>query len=112
MIHFIGKFNQNREISGASEGGDLILANIKSALKRVKTTRIRATRNAADKSMIRTVIRHFETALKEGNSELAKEKLQKVTKTIDKLASKGILHKNTAARKKSRLTRKLNKIAG
>ena len=87
------------------------LANIKSALKRVKTTRIRASRNAADKSIMRTAIRHFERALQEGNTEAAKEKLQKVIKVLDKLASKGVIHKNHAARKKSRLTRKLNKTA-
>lgn len=87
------------------------MANIKSALKRAKTTRIRAIANAADKSMMKTAIRHFETALEAGNLELAKEKLQKVTQVVDKLADKGILHKNTAARKKSRLTRKLNKVA-
>jgi small subunit ribosomal protein S20 len=95
-----------------SEGGDLTLANIKSALKRAKTTRIRTARNAADKSMMKTAVRHFETALGEGNTELANEKLQDIVKIVDKLASKGIIHKNTAARKKSRLTRKLNKVAG
>jgi len=88
------------------------LANIKSALKRVKTTRIHATRNAADKSIMRTAIRHFEKALQGGNTEETKEKLQEVVKIVDKLSSKGLLHKNCAARKKSRLTRKLNKTAG
>lgn len=87
------------------------MANIKSALKRVKTTRIRATQNAADKSIMRTAIRHFEKALQEGNTEEAKERLQKVIKVVDKLSSKGLIHKNYAARKKSRLTNKLNKTA-
>jgi len=87
------------------------LANIKSALKRAKTTRIRATRNAADKSIMRTAIRHFEKSLQGGNTEEAKEKLQEVVKVVDKLSSKGLIHKNQAARKKARLARKLNKTA-
>jgi len=87
------------------------LANIKSALKRASIARIRTTKNAAYKSMIKTAIRHFETALQAGQIEMAKEQLQKVTRIIDKLADKGVLHQNTAARKKSRLTRKLNKVA-
>jgi small subunit ribosomal protein S20 len=107
----MSKLYQNCEITIVSEGGDLTLANIKSALKRAKTTRIRTARNAVDKSMMKTAIRHFETALEEGSLELAKEKLNNVVKVVDKLASKGIIHKNTAARKKSRLTRKLNKAA-
>lgn len=87
----------------------MILANIKSAIKRAKTTRIRTARNATDKSKMKTAIRHFETALENNDLELAKEKLQDVATITDKLASKGVIHKNTAARKKSRLTRKLNK---
>ena len=87
------------------------MANIKSALKRANIARIRTAKNAAYKSMIKTAIRQFETALQAGEIETAKEKLQKATRIIDKLAVKGVLHQNTAARKKSRLTRKLNKAA-
>lgn len=87
------------------------MANIKSALKRVKTTRIHASRNAANKSIMRTAIRRFESALEGGNTELAREKLQEFVKVVDKLTSKGLIHKNTAARKKSRLSSKLNKVA-
>lgn len=87
------------------------MANIKSALKRATIARIRTAKNAAYKSMIKTAIRNFEAALQAGQLELAKEKLLKVTRLVDKLAGKGVLPKNTAARKKSRLTRKLNKAA-
>lgn len=87
------------------------MANIKSALKRATIARIRTAKNAAYKSMIKTAVRSFETALQAGQLELAKEKLLKVTRLVDKLAGKGVLPKNTAARKKSRLTRKLNKAA-
>lgn len=87
------------------------MANIKSALKRVQITRIRTTKNAAFKSMMKTAIRRFEISLKESNLEAAKESLLKAIRIIDKLAVKGIIHKNMAARKKSRLTRKLNKAS-
>lgn len=87
------------------------MANIKSALKRAKIASIRYTKNAAYKSIMKTAIRHFETALQSGDNEVIKEKLQKAVRIIDKLVSKGIVHKNTAARKKSRLTLKFNKIA-
>ncbi len=85
------------------------LANIKSALKRTKIARIRTARNAAYKSMMKTAIRRFETSLKENDLTGSQENLRKATRIIDKLASKGIIHKNTAARKKSRLTKRFNK---
>ncbi len=85
------------------------MANIKSALKRTKIARIRTARNAAYKSMMKTAIRRFETSLKENDLTGSQENLRKATRIIDKLASKGIIHKNTAARKKSRLTKRFNK---
>ena len=85
----MSKLYQNCEITIVSEGGDLTLANIKSALKRAKTTRIRTARNAVDKSMMKTAIRHFETALEEGSLELAKEKLNNVTNQICSILIKG-----------------------
>ncbi len=87
------------------------MANIKSALKRAQIARIRTTKNAAYKSMMKTAIRRFETALKGNVLDDAKEPLQKALRLIDKMSSKGIIHKNNAARKKSRLTRQLNKKA-
>lgn len=87
------------------------MANIKSSLKRVQIARIRTAKNAAYKSMMKTAVRRFETALNENNLDEAKLMLQKATRIIDKLAGKGIIHKNTAARKKSRLTKLLNKAS-
>lgn len=87
------------------------MANIKSAMKRTQIIRIRTTRNAAYKSMMKTAIRRFETALKNGDMAKAREELVKTIRTIDKIESKGIIHKNTASRKKSRLTRALNKAS-
>lgn len=87
------------------------MANIKSAMKRAQIASIRTTKNAAYKSMMKTAIRRFETALKEANLDNAKESLVKAIRIIDKLAVKGIIHKNMAARKKSRLSRRLQKAS-
>lgn len=87
------------------------MANIKSALKRIKVTSIKTRRNKIVISSMRTSIRKFEDSIKNGNIDEARELYQKVTSLIDKAVSKGTLHKNTAARKKSRLSRKLKAIA-
>lgn len=85
------------------------MPNIKSAVKRVEIIRKRTLRNARIKSALKTSIRKFEEAARTTNLDDAGLKLRHAIKTIDKAVTKGILHKNTAARKKSRLTRKLNK---
>ncbi|MDD2233722.1 MAG: 30S ribosomal protein S20 [Desulfitobacteriaceae bacterium] len=84
------------------------MPNIKSALKRVEKTRLRTIKNAAAKSSLRTTIRRFEESLSI-DKETANTNLKKVTRALDKACSKGLIHKNMAARKKSRLTRKLAK---
>ncbi|WP_018132376.1 30S ribosomal protein S20 [Effusibacillus pohliae] len=86
------------------------MPNIKSAIKRVKITRTRTLRNAAAKSALRTAIKKFEVALTNNDLEAAKDLLKKATRSLDKAVTKGIIHKNTAARKKSRLTKKFNKL--
>jgi len=88
------------------------LANIKSAIKRARKAKVRTLRNRTIKSTVKTVIKRFEEAVKAANVEEAKATLNKAIKTIDKAAAKGILHKNNAANKKSRLTKMYNKIAG
>jgi small subunit ribosomal protein S20 len=87
------------------------MANIKSAQKRILITRIRTQRNAAYKSMMKTAIRRYEAALKSGGAEEAKQALAKALRMIDKIASKGVIHKNTANRKKSRLSKRFNKAS-
>ncbi|MFZ5646687.1 MAG: 30S ribosomal protein S20 [Bacillota bacterium] len=87
------------------------MPNIKSAEKRVQVIRTRTLRNKSLKSNLRTSIGRFEEAFEKGSKEEAKAKLQRALITIDKAVTKGILHKNTAARKKSRLTRRFNKMA-
>jgi len=88
------------------------LANIKSAIKRANKAKVRALRNRAVKSTVKTAIKRFEEAVNNNKVEDAKILLRKAIKVIDKAASKGILHKNNAANKKSRLAKLYNKIAG
>ena len=85
------------------------MANIKSAEKRARTTKVRTLRNKSYKSAIKTAIKRFETALQAGDIDAAKSSLIKVESLLDKATVKGILHKNFAARKKSNLSGKLNK---
>ena len=87
------------------------MANTKSAEKRIKVIRRRTLRNKSLKSALRTAIRRFEDALAGAAREEAAEALRKALVAIDKAVTKGILHKNTAARKKSRLTRRFNRQA-
>ncbi|MBO8128526.1 MAG: 30S ribosomal protein S20 [Peptococcaceae bacterium] len=84
------------------------MANTKTAIKRTKYIRKRTLRNKQLKSQLKTAIKRFEQALQNGNKEEAQEKLRAALVRIDKSVTKGILHKNTAARKKSQLTRMYN----
>jgi len=83
------------------------MPNIKSAKKRVDVILKRTLRNNRFKSALRTTIRKFETAMNTGSEETV-TKLRSAAKAIDKAVTKGILHKKTAARKKSRLMKKYN----
>ncbi len=87
------------------------MPNIKSAAKRVLVTRKRTLRNARIKSSLRTTIRRFEEALASANVDNAKLALNKALRALDKAVTKGVIHKNTAARKKSRLTKRFNRFA-
>jgi len=86
------------------------LPNIKSAIKRVRVTETRTKRNAMQKSALRTAVKKAKKAIEE-NSNSAQEQLIKAIKAIDKAAAKNLIHKNTAARKKSRLTKAFNAAA-
>lgn len=84
------------------------MAHTRSAKKRIEIIRKRTERNRRIKSALKTAIRRFEEALKGGDQEQAREKLRKALVSIDKAVAKGVLHRNTAARRKSRLTKKFN----
>jgi len=83
---------------------------MKSAKKRLRQNIKQNLRNRSYKSALKTQIKNFLGVVKEGNVQAAEKELHLTIKKIDKAASKGILHKNTASRKKSRLTKKLNQI--
>lgn len=84
------------------------MANIKSAAKRARIAKVRTLRNKSTMSKVKTMIKNVEAAVAEGNVEQAQAALAVAVKTIDKAASKGILHKNNAANKKSRLMKMVN----
>lgn len=88
------------------------MPNIKSAAKRVEIAKKRTIRNASIKSAVKTAVRKYEEALTSASLELAQTTLRKALVALDKAVTKGVLHKNAVARKKSRLTKRFNKIAG
>ena len=87
------------------------LANIKSAKKRILVIETKTARNKQIKSKVKTMIKKVDAAVAAGDKELAKASLVAATTEIDKACSKGVMHKNTAARKVSRLTKAANNIA-
>lgn len=84
------------------------MPNIKSAKKRVKIIEKKTLRNSMIKSAYKTSIKNFEAALEAGKLDEAKALFSEATKKIDQACSKGVIVKNTAARKKSNLAKKLN----
>jgi small subunit ribosomal protein S20 len=86
------------------------VANIKSQQKRILTNERRRLRNQSVKSSLRTAVRGFREAIDAGEKEKAAELLDATNRKLDKAASKGVIHKNQAANKKSALARTLNKI--
>ena len=84
------------------------MPNIKSAKKRVKVIEKKTLKNNMIKSAYKTAVKKFEQAIEAGNIEEAKTLFSEATKKIDQACSKGVLVKNTAARKKSGLAKKLN----
>jgi len=84
------------------------VANIKSQIKRIKTNAKRAERNKAVKSELRTRVK---TAVRATGTADASEAMRAAVKRLDKAASKGVIHKNQAARRKSRLMKRVNAAA-
>ena len=82
------------------------MANIKSQLKRIKTNAKATERNKAVKSELRTWIRKFQTAAKSGDATAAADALKVASTKLDKAVSKGVIHKNNAANKKSSMAKK------
>jgi small subunit ribosomal protein S20 len=86
------------------------VAHSLSAKKRVRQNAKRRTINRARKSQVKTQVKRLETALSAGNVEAATAEFQATVKKLDKTASTSTMHKKTAARKKSRLAKKLNAL--
>ena len=86
------------------------MPNIKSAKKRVLIGEVRNARNKATKSELKTAIKKFEVAAAEGNRTEADGAYKVAVKKVDQAVAKGVLHKNTAAHRKSAMTLKLKKI--
>ena len=82
------------------------MANIKSQLKRIKTNKVATERNKAVKSELKTYIRKFRELADAGQAEQAKEALKVASTKLDKAVSKGVIHANQAANKKSAMARK------
>ena len=87
-----------------------LMANIKSARKRIRVSEKRRLHNAMITSRMRTSIRRFNEAVETNDTEIILASLNYAFSVIDKAATKGVIHKNNAARKKAQLSRRLNAI--
>ena len=86
------------------------MANIKSAKKRILTSEKRAAKNRAVKSGVKTAVKKVRVAIEANDAAAAAAAFENAKSVIDKAASKGVLHKNTAARKVSRLAAAVKKV--
>lgn len=86
------------------------MANSAQARKRARQNHKRRAQNASQRSMVRTYIKRVQSAIEQKNHELATEAYQKATPVIDRMADKGIIHKNKAARHKSRLNKAIKAL--
>jgi small subunit ribosomal protein S20 len=87
------------------------MANIKSQIKRNKTNERRAVANKAVRTALKTSTKKVRTAVSEGDAEAALERSREAARALDKAASRGVIHKRTAARRKSRLAKAANTAA-
>ncbi len=86
------------------------MANIKSAKKRIKQAEKNRARNRAERSRLRTAVKKLRAEVESGNREGAEQLLAPTLSLIDTTAQKKIIHRNAAARTKSRLTRAVNSL--
>jgi len=86
------------------------LANIKSAIKRNKQNEKRRIQNRVVRGSTRTQVKKAKVAMAEGDKEAAVQEVNEAVKKLDRAASKGVIHKNNAARRKSRLFKQLAKL--
>jgi small subunit ribosomal protein S20 len=86
------------------------LANSKSAKKRIRVAERRRLRNRPYRSAARTLVKKAELAIGSGDRDAAQQAVVLATSTLDKVASKGVIHRNNAARRKSRLMKKFHAL--
>ncbi|MGZ4173866.1 MAG: 30S ribosomal protein S20 [Solirubrobacteraceae bacterium] len=86
------------------------MANIKSQIKRNRSNAKRAERNKSVRTALKTSTKKVHASIAEGDADLAKTRALETARALDKAASKGIVHKRTAARRKSRLAKAANKV--
>jgi small subunit ribosomal protein S20 len=98
------------EQSPAGRTRGIRVANIKSQIKRVKTNEKRRLRNKSVKSAVRTAVRQFREAAEAGDSEKATQMQRAAARALDKAASKGVIHKNQAANRKSAMARRVDAL--
>ena len=87
------------------------MPNIKSAKKRDEKSKELNAKNRADKTALKTTLKKFDAAVAEGNKDAAVETYKVAVKSVDHAATKGLIHKNKAANKKSAMTQKINGMA-
>jgi small subunit ribosomal protein S20 len=94
-----------------TDEGRIRVANIKSQIKRIKTNEKARLRNKAVKSELRTYVRKFREAVEAGNVEQATVAMRTASRKLDKAVSKGVIHKNQAANRKSAIAKRLAELA-
>ena len=87
------------------------MANIKSQIKRIRTNEPARQRNVAVRSALKTAVRRVRTAAESGDAAAAATAFQVAAKQLDKAASKGVIHKNQAANRKSAIAKKLQSLS-
>ena len=87
------------------------MANIKASMKDIRVSAARRERNKAAKSNLQSTVRKTRTAINENNSEAAVASLNASISKLDKAVQSGLIHKNAAARRKSRLTKQVNALS-
>jgi len=88
------------------------MANIKSSAKRAALSAVANERNKAARSLMKTNLKKFDSAISEGNREEAEAAFKVAAKTVDRAATKNLIHRNKAARRKSIMMRQLNTLEG
>jgi small subunit ribosomal protein S20 len=86
------------------------VANIKSQIKRIRTNEVARVRNKSVKSSLKTAVRHFREAAESGDKDAARQAMTVASRQLDKAVSKGVIHGNQAANKKSAMAHRANQL--